>query len=62
MEWRIVETSRGFHAQYGSYIEPGTEVGYKPGVFMPGFIVSESARCDTRKEAEEYIKERKNRT
>lgn len=59
MEWRIVESSRGYYAQYGGRIERGTEVGYGPGYFMPCFHVSESARFDTKKEAERYIERRK---
>lgn len=58
MEWRIRESSNGFYAEYGGYIQPGTEVGFKPGFFMPGFIVSEMARFDTKKEAERYIAEK----
>lgn len=59
MEWRIVETARGFHAQYGGQIGAGVEVGYAPGHFMPVFHVSESARFDTQKEAARYIERRK---
>ena len=59
MEWRIVESNRGYHAQYGSKIEPGTEAGYTIGYFMPCFHVSESARFDTKREAERYIARRK---
>ena len=59
MEWRITETSRGYHAQYGGQIEQGIEAGYKPGYFIPCFHVSESARFDTKKEAERYIERRK---
>lgn len=59
MEWRIVETTRGFDAQYGAYIKPQTAVGFIPGFFMQGFNVSESARFDTQRQAEKYIERRK---
>lgn len=58
MEWRIRESARGFYAERGGYVQPGTEVGFAPGYFMPGFIVSESARFDTKEEAAEYIERR----
>ena len=58
MEWRIRESERGFYAEYGGYVRGGTPVGFKPGCYMPGFNVSESARFDTRKQAERYIKGR----
>lgn len=57
MEWRIRESSRGgFIAEYGAKIKSGVEAGYKPGCFMPAFIVYESVRFDTEKEAERHIK------
>lgn len=59
MEWRIRESSRGYYAEYGGHVQPNTPVGYAPGFFMPGFIVSESARFDTKKEAECYIQRRR---
>lgn len=55
MEWRIRESDHGFYSEYGGYIKPGTTAGFKPGFYMPGFNVSESARFDTRKQAEKYI-------
>lgn len=58
-EWRIRESSRGFYAEYGGYIQPGTAAGFKPGFYMSGFNVSESARFDTREQAEKYIASRK---
>ena len=60
MEWRIRESVNGFYAERGGYVQPGTEVGYKPGFLMPGFIVSESSRFDTKAEAEAYIAEKEN--
>ena len=59
MEWRIVESSRGYYAQFGGRIDQETEVGYAPGFVMPCFHVSESARFDTKREAEKYIERRK---
>lgn len=56
MEWRIRESSRGFYAEYGGYVQSGIAAGFKPGFYMPGFNVSESARFNTRKQAEKYIK------
>lgn len=56
MEWRIRESTHGFYAERGSEVKPGIEAGYKIGFYMPAFIVYESARFDTRKEAERYIK------
>lgn len=57
MEWRIRESSRGgFVVEYGAKIKSGIEAGYKPGYFMPAFIVYKSAHFDTEKEAERYIK------
>lgn len=55
MEWRIRESKRGFYAEYGGYVQPGTVAGFKPGFYMPAFIVSVSYRFDTRKQAEKYI-------
>ena len=59
MEWRIVESRRGYHAQYGGRIEQVTEAGFMPGFIMPCFHVAESARFDTKREAEKYIERRK---
>lgn len=60
MEWRIRESSHGgFVAEYGGEIKPGTEAGYRPGFFMPGFIVQESARFDTEAQAKRYIEQKK---
>lgn len=58
MEWKIRESSRGFYAEYGRYIQSGIEVGFKQGFYMPGFHVSESSRFDTREQAEKYIASR----
>ena len=59
MEWRITENSRGgFNAEYGRYVKRGI-AGCKPGYFMPAFVVQESARFDTKRQAEHYIESRK---
>lgn len=58
MEWRIRESSRGFYAEYGGYIQSGIAAEFKPGFYMPGFNVSESSRFDTREQAEKYIASR----
>ena len=56
MEWRIRESSHGgFFAECGATIKPGVKAGYKPGYFLPAFIVYESVRFDTEKDAEKYI-------
>lgn len=60
MEWRIRESSHGFYAEYGGYVQPNTEAGFKPGFYMPGFIVSTSFRFDTKAEAKAYIAEKEN--
>ena len=56
MEWRIRESSHG-----GWVVEKGmeiksVEVEYKPGYYMPGFMVYEMSRFDTRKQAETFVK------
>ena len=61
MEWRIRESNRGYYAEYGGQVSSGINAGYAPGCFMPCFHVSESARFDTRAQAERYIKRRKGR-
>ena len=61
MEWRIREGARGYYAEYGGQVPPGTNAGYVPGYFISCFHVSESARFDTRSQAERYIKSRKGR-
>lgn len=58
MEWRIRESARGYYAEYGGQISSGINTGYVPGCFMSCFHVSESARFDTRAQAERYIKRR----
>lgn len=60
MEWRIIKTRSGYHAQYGGYVEAGQESGFCIGFIMPGFIVQESARFDTEQEAKNYIERKKN--
>jgi hypothetical protein len=62
MEWRIRESNHGgFVAEYGAQVQPGIQAGFKPGFFMEAFIVYESARFDTRKQAEKYIARSKNK-
>ena len=57
MEWRIRECGRGgYVAENGAEIKGGIQVGYKPGYYMPAFIVYESSRFDTKRQAENYIK------
>lgn len=62
MEWRIIKTKSGYHAEYGSHVKPGTVAGFCPGFIMPGFIVQESARFDTEQEAKKFIERKKNNT
>lgn len=62
MVWRIRKTSHGdYVSEYGIKHAGGYEVGYKPGCTMPAFIVYESSRFDTLKEAEDYIKRKEAR-
>lgn len=49
MEWRIRKSGE---------IKPGTEAGYRPGFFMPGFIVQESANFDTEAQAKRYVEQK----
>ena len=57
MEWRIRESGHGgYLAEKGIEVKGGTEVGYKPGYYMPAFIAYESSRFDTKRQAENYIK------
>lgn len=58
MEWRIREASRGFYAELGEQHEGGEHIGGMNGATMPAFIVYESSRFDTKKEAEAYIRQR----
>ena len=60
MEWRIIKTKSGYHAEYGCYVEAGQEAGFRIGFIMPGFIVQESARFDTEQEAKKFIERKKN--
>ena len=55
MEWRIIKTNSGYHAEYGGYVEAGQEAGFCIGFIMPGFIVKGFARFDTEQEAKNYI-------
>lgn len=59
MEWRIRESSHGwFVAERGIAHEGGVLAPTGIGCTMPAFIVYESARFDTRRQAEAYIKRR----
>lgn len=59
-EWRIRKSSHGgFVAEYGGPVQSGIEAGFKPGFFMPAFIVYGSAHFDTEKEAKCYISRNK---
>ena len=60
MEWRIIKTKSGYHAEYGGYVNAGQEAGFCLGYFMPGCIVQESMRFDTEQEAEKYIERKSN--
>lgn len=57
LEWRIRETGDGeFMAEYGAEHKGGVSAPSGIGYTMPAFIVYQSCRCRTRKEAERYIK------
>jgi len=61
MEWRIRTSSHGgFVAEYGAQVRSGIMAGFKPGCFMPAFIVYESACFDTEAQARRYIARSKN--
>ena len=60
MEWRIIKTKSGYHAEYGGYVEAGQKAGFRIGFIMPGLIVQESARFDTEQEAKKFIERKKN--
>lgn len=53
MAWRIVESRRGFHAQ--RYETFSHENDPMEGYTSEHIIVYESARFDTRRQAEKYI-------
>lgn len=56
MTGRIRESGHGgYIAEIGNEIKSGIEAGFKPGYFMPGFIVYKSARFDTLKQAKAFI-------
>ena len=58
MEWRIRESSHGgYIAERGIAHQGGTRVGLV-GVTMPAFIVYESSRFPTLRQAERYVKEK----
>lgn len=61
MEWRIRESEHGFYAEYGGYVQSGTPTEFKPGFYMPAFVVYESSRFDTRKQAKAYINRKQKR-
>lgn len=48
MIWRIVESKNGFHAQGGLEFMADESTN-------PGFMVYQSSRFDTRRQAEKYI-------
>ncbi|MCJ7837443.1 hypothetical protein MUB23_18860 [Cuneatibacter sp. NSJ-177] len=55
-EWRIRESDHGgFVAEYGGPVQSGIEAGFKPGFYMPAFIVYESAHFDNEAEAQRYL-------
>lgn len=58
MEYRIRYSKRGFYAEIGAYVDGDVMVEYKPGYYMPAFIVYESSRFDTIDEAKKYIAEK----
>ena len=60
MEWRIREKHDGVQS-LGWAVEKGMEiksskVGYKPGYYMPGFLVYEMYTFDTKEQAEAFIR------
>lgn len=58
MEWRIRESGHGgFIAELVGVPEQGTPAGFKPG-FIMGAVLYETARFDTKKQAEKYIARR----
>ena len=58
MEWRIRESSYGYVAERGLQHSGGVHVTGIIGTTMPVFIVYESARFDTKKQAQAYIRRR----
>lgn len=56
MLWRIVESKRGFHAQKCAVFPE--EVPLASGRIVERFVVYESARFDTKRQAEKYIERR----
>ncbi len=57
MEWRIRESGHGgFVAERGIKHEGGVLSPSGIGFTLPAFIVYESARFDTKKEAERFIR------
>lgn len=60
MEWRIRESGHGrFIAERGMQTEKGTLAPNGIGYIMPAFIVYESTKFDTKKQAERYIAQKK---
>lgn len=61
MEWRIRKNGHGgFVAEYGASHAGGCLSPAGIGCTMPSFIVYESARFDTLRQAEAYIRRRTN--
>ena len=60
MEWRIRKTGKGdYIAEYGGYTNGSAPAPNGIGCIMTAFIVRRMARFDTRKQAEQYIKNQK---
>ena len=57
MEWRIRESRNGWHAEKGVMVKEHL-CPWKPGYIMPAFVVYESVRFDTKRQAERYIKQK----
>lgn len=59
MEWRIRESGHGgYVAECGIQHSGGVHIPGIIGVTMPAFIVYDSARFDTKKQAQAYIRRR----
>lgn len=59
--WRIRESSHGgVEAEYGIPHNGGVQIGSKPGVTLPAFIVYYSSHFDTKRKAESFISKNPN--
>ena len=56
-EWRIRKSASGYYAEHGAKHNGGALGPSGIGYTMESFIVYVSARFDTEKEAERYIRE-----